>query len=66
MIEQADDIPDIDDVGDLQKKMEQIKQLREGGEGWYDACLRVADNDAQEFVLTQLMLREVRRERKNS
>ena len=59
-IQSAEDIPEIDDVGHLREKLEQVKELRKGGEGWYDACLRVGDNDAQKFVLAHLVVRQVK------
>lgn len=59
-IQSAEDIPQIDSAEELNERIEQVKELREDGEGWYDACLRVGENDAQKYVLLRLMLREIK------
>ena len=65
-IETVEDIPQINSAEELNEKIENAKQLHRDGDGWYDACLRVGENDAQKYVLTQLMLREVRGDRDNN
>ena len=62
-IESAEDIPEVESAEELNEKTEQVEELRETGEGWFDACLTVADNDAQRYVLIHLMARRVRKER---
>ena len=64
-IQEASGIEGIESAEHLDKKVEQVKELREQGEGWYDACIRVGENDAQQYVLIQLMLQEVREDRHN-
>jgi len=65
-IETVEDIPQISSSTELNEKMERVRELRREGEGWYDACIRVGENDAQKYVLTQLMLQEVREDRDNN
>jgi len=65
IIESAKHIPEVDAVGELNEKIEKVKQLRQDGEGWYDACLRVAENDSQTYVLLCMMLNRVENEREN-
>ena len=65
-IQEASGIEGIESAEHLDKKVKQVEELREQGEGWYDACLRIGENDAQKYVLTQLMLREVREDRDNN
>ena len=64
-ITSVEDMPEVDDVAELNEKIENVKQLREGGEGWYDACLSVADTDTQTYVLLRVMLTQLRNEREN-
>ena len=62
-IKSTTEVPSLDSSDELADMLDEVKRIRKDGEGWYDACLRVADNDAQTVVLTQLMLREVRKDR---
>jgi len=57
-IDSIEDVPAITDRDELNEMLEATRELVAEGEGWYDTCIAVADNDLELIILQELRLKE--------
>ena len=57
-IESIEDVPTIGDIEELRRMRSEVEGLVEDGEGRFDACMRVAENDLELIVLSGILLGE--------
>jgi len=57
-IESIEDVPTIESHDELEEMLSEVEKLVEEGEGSYDACMRVADNDLELILLNCIRSRE--------
>lgn len=57
-IESIEDIPTIESHDELREMLSEIEELVDSGEGLFDACMRVAENDLELVLLNGITLRE--------
>lgn len=57
-IESIENVPTVEDSEKLEEMRSEVEELVNGGEGRFDACMRVAENDLELIILSGILFGE--------